>query len=302
MGWPRSRQEGSAAPSGGQGARYTLGNTPAPCDVRKLSRPGRQQPAQSLMSWLSRRLATIETVMVILNLGCGSRTSRYCINVDWSPYLRLKRSRLGSRLAPFVLKGERRERFQALDGNVIVHDLRRGVPAPDNSADAVYHSHVLEHLDRQLVSPFLADVYRALRVGGVHRVVVPDLEARCRDYLAHLDRCTDQAEEAAAHDGYVAAIIEQMVRREAAGTTQQPPLRRFVENLLFGDARRRGETHQWMYDRVNLSVALDAVGFRDVTVVDCQTSAIPVWEKIRLDQFDDGREYIPGSLYIEAVK
>ncbi len=107
---------------------------------------------------------------------------------------------------------------------------------------------------------------------------------------------------AADHDEYVGHLIEQCVRREAIGTSQQPPLRRFVENLLLGDARRRGETHQWMYDRVNLSVALDEAGFRDVAVKDYRTSAIPGWDDIALDERDDGEEYIPGSLYVEAVK
>lgn len=240
--------------------------------------------------------------MLILNLGCGTRTSPNCVNVDWSPYLRLKRSRLGSTLAPVVLRGERRKRFEALGHNIVVHDLRRRLPVRDGSADAVYHSHVLEHLDRHLVGPFLAEVWRVLRVGGVHRVVVPDFEADCRRYLAHLDSCTEQPEMAAEHDDYVGDVIEQLVRREAVGTRQQPPLCRWIENRLLGDARRRGETHQWMYDRVNLQALLNGVGFRDICVVDHRTSSIPGWEDIRLDQLEDGEEYIPGSLYVEARK
>ncbi len=131
---------------------------------------------------------------------------------------------------------------------------------------------------------------------------MPDLEFYCRSYLAHLDACAEDSEAAAEHDRYVGAIIEQMVRREAVGTSQQPPLRRFLENRLLGDARRRGETHQWMYDRVNLSALLTEAGFREITVVDYETSSIPGWDDIGLDQRKDGQEYIPGSLYIEAVK
>ncbi len=240
--------------------------------------------------------------MVVINLGCGSRTSPDCINVDWSPYLRLKRSWLGSRLAPLVLRGERRARFQALADDVLVHDLRRPLPVPDGSADAIYHSHVLEHLDRHLVGRFFTEVRRVLRTGGVHRVVVPDFEVGCRRYLAHLEACVDHPEMAAEHDEYVGYLIEQCVRREAIGTSQQPPVRRVFENLLFGDARRRGETHQWMYDRVNLSAALSEAGFRDIRVMDYRTSTIPGWDRIALDQREGGDEYIPGSLYLEAVK
>jgi hypothetical protein len=136
----------------------------------------------------------------------------------------------------------------------------------------------------------------------VQRIVVPDLEVLCRRYLDHLDRLGDDAGEAAEHDSYVAAMIEQMVRREAAGTREQPSLRRFVENLLLGDARRRGETHQWMYDRVNLGTVLRETGFRDISVVDYRTSRIPGWGDIRLDELENGEEYLPDSLYMEAVK
>lgn len=239
---------------------------------------------------------------MILNLGCGSRTSALCLNLDWSPYVRLKHSRLGSTLAPVILRGERRERFRALDGSVLVHDLRRRLPVPDGSADAVYHSHVLEHFDRELVGPFLAEVRRTLRVGGVHRVVVPDLELACRRYLDHLDACTSRPAMSVDHDGHISAIIEQMVRRESTGVSSQPPPRRFLENLLLGDARRRGETHQWMYDRVNLTEILDRAGFREIKVVDHRTSAIPEWNEIHLDQGDDGEEYIVGSFYVEGIK
>ena len=46
------------------------------------------------------------------------------------------------------------------------------------------------------------------------------------------------------HDDYVGAIIEQCVRKEAAGTSKQKNVRRFIENIILGDARKRGETHQ----------------------------------------------------------
>ena len=205
-------------------------------------------------------------------------------------------------MAPVMLRGQRLERFADLDDNVVVHDLRRPLPVADGSVDAVYHSHVLEHIDRHLVGAFLGEVRRVLRPEGVHRTVVPDFEAACRRYLAHLDACATDPGAAAGHEAYIGAIIEQMVRREGVGTRQQPPLRRSAENLLLGDARRRGETHQWMYDRVSLPLVLSEAGFRDIRVVDHRTSAVPGWDAIRLDQREDGEEYVPGSLYVEAIR
>jgi hypothetical protein len=91
-----------------------------------------------------------------------------------------------------------------------------------------------------------------------------------------------------------------MVRRESTGTSRQPPLRRRLENLLLGDARRRGETHQWMWDRLNLPVVLQEAGFVDVRIESYDKSAIPGWNDIGLDLNSDGSQYKPDSLYVEA--
>lgn len=239
---------------------------------------------------------------VILNLGCGTRTSAVCVNIDWSMPLRLHRSKIGQSLASLILTGPRLEQFRAISGPVVVHDLRRGIPAEDSTVDAVYHSHVFEHIDRQHVATFLREVRRVLKPGGIHRIVVPDLEQIASRYLKHLQECVDGKGSDAEHDSFVSVLVEQMVRREAYGTSQQPPVRRFFENALFGDARRRGETHQWMWDRVNLSEVLTAAGFHDVNVVDNITSSIPGWANIKLDVGAGGGEYKPGSLYIEAAR
>ncbi len=97
-------------------------------------------------------------------------------------------------------------------------------------------------------------------------------------------------------------MVEQMIRKEAFGTSQQPTLQRALENALLGDARRRGETHQWMYDRVNLQHLLEKAGFKQIEVMDFATSSIPRWDTIGLDRDKQGSEYKPGSLYMEAVR
>lgn len=242
--------------------------------------------------------------MLVLNLGCGTKVSSSSdvINVDWSVYLRLRKNPVLKPLVPFVLSSERRSRFNSLPSNIMVHDLSKGLPFEEGSVDAVYHSHLLEHLDRGTAREFLSEVRRVLVTGGVQRIVVPDLEHLCREYVSHLAECEQVPRNAGAHDDYVAALIEQSVRREAAGTSQQAPTRRAVENALLGDARRRGETHQWMYDRVNLAYMLEDLGYRNVTVQAFDSSRIPGWDGYGLDRDDAGGEYKPGSLYLEAEK
>lgn len=73
---------------------------------------------------------------------------------------------------------------------VIEHDLTRGLPFSNESIDVCYSSHVLEHLRKEEADYFLLECKRVLKKGGVLRLVVPDLEAICRNYLKYLDELT----------------------------------------------------------------------------------------------------------------
>jgi SAM-dependent methyltransferase len=236
--------------------------------------------------------------MLILNLGCGTKTSPACVNIDWSMYLRLRRNALLQRLAPMVLTGERKQRFRSLPDSLVVHDLRKGIPAETGTVDVVYHSHVLEHIDRDAAPGFQREILRVLKPGGIQRIVVPDLEVLCTRYLADFTGRVVADD----HDEHVADMIEQMVRRESSGTAGQPPVRRKLENLFMGDARRRGETHQWMYDRISLPALVERCGFVDPKVHDYDTSDVPAWNDIGLDLAADGGQYKPMSIYLECRK
>ncbi len=218
------------------------------------------------------------------------------VNIDFSPALRLRSSPVGRIAARVLVRGYRREAFDSLCGELVVHDLRKGIPAETGSVDAVYHSHALEHIDREAVPAFFAEILRVLVPGGIHRIVVPDFELGVRDYLASLERGDS------AHDEALVPLLAQSVQREAFGTSLQGPVRRRIENLILGDARKRGQTHQWMYDRLNLAQALGASGFVDMTQHQAHTSAIPRWDETGLDLLPDGSPYKPGSLYMEARK
>ena len=147
---------------------------------------------------------------------------------------------------PLVEVNVRRERLEHQPPNILVHNLAKRIPFQSDSVDVVYHSHLLERFDRDVARRFLLGVRRVLLPGRLQRIVVPDLEVKCRDYLVHIDHCEGNLLEAGRHDAYISAIIEQCVRRESVGVSRQSALRRRLENVLRGDARRRGETHQWM--------------------------------------------------------
>lgn len=242
--------------------------------------------------------------VIILNLGCGFHACAHpnVVNIDWSIYIRARASRLGRLVAPMLLKGERRQRFERLPPNVLAYNLKNGIPFPDQSVDVVYHSHVLEHIERDLVPGFLREVFRVLRRGGIHRIVVPDLEVLCRRYVENLEIASGDPEARARHDLFIGSMFEQCVRRHPGATRGMSPHRRFIHELLFGDARRRGETHQWMYDRVNLSHLLEEAGFTNVRIVGPRESRVPQWDLLNLDVDESGGPRKPHSLYVEAER
>jgi predicted SAM-dependent methyltransferase len=213
--------------------------------------------------------------MLILNLGCGTRTSPHpdVVNVDWTLNIRIKKSRLLRMAVSPILDARRRSRLDQMAGHLLAHDLSKGIPFDSGSVDAVYHSHVLEHLDRSIARSFLEETRRVLKPGGLCRIVVPDFEFLCRAYVRHLDECQSDPRQKASH-----------------------------EDFVLGDARRRGETHQWMYDAVTLPHILEGLGYGQIAIQTWSSSAIPDWHEIGLDRNSEGGEYKPHSLYVEARK
>ena len=104
------------------------------------------------------------------------------------------------------------------------------------------------------------------------------------------------------HDTFIAQLIEQSVRKEPHGTSNQRRIIRFLENKILGDARKRGETHQWLYDQINLSNLLEEEGFRFIEKKEFNESRILNWNNYCLDRNKFGDEYKPYSLYIESQK
>ncbi len=94
----------------------------------------------------------------LLNLGCGSIFSSEWNNLDL---------------------------YHSKD--VVYHDLNRGIPYADNTFDAVYSSHVLEHFSREKGGFLIKEIFRVLKPGGLVRLVLPDLEGITKEYLKNLE-------------------------------------------------------------------------------------------------------------------
>ncbi len=262
---------------------------------------------------------------LLLNLGCGSRVHPGWINIDFSWRAALRRMPLVGRLAG----GE-------LLPNYLNHDLRKGIPFGDASVDVTYASHVLEHLWPEDARMALLEMRRVLKPGGTLRLVVPDLEATARDYLAALEAARKPAgdpQAAMRYEWNVIWMLDQMVRRRPGGrmlewltqnrdtpyvrgmdgifrelaaidtTHGGSALRRLVKRLAGRrDPNKTGEMHRWMYDSYSLELLLAETGFRDIRNIGPLESRIPGWATLNLDSNPDGTPHQPGSVWMEASR
>jgi predicted SAM-dependent methyltransferase len=139
-----------------------------------------------------------------LNFGCGERFSPDWVNID------------------FYSKNKSVERVNLLDG----------FPFPDNYFDAVYSSHVLEHFDRDNGLFLVKEGHRVLKPGGIIRIVVPDLESSCREYLRVLSIDENDPNKPKLYSWIILELLDQLVRTRPSGQ-----MRAFVENAVAsGDA------------------------------------------------------------------
>jgi SAM-dependent methyltransferase len=243
----------------------------------------------------------------LLNLGCGTRTDPSWNNLDFSPYARLrKRPRTVKALRAIgFLSDERYQRLQAIDPSIIWWNLVRGIPFENSTFDVVYHSHFLEHLERDAAINFLRECYRVLKPSGILRIVLPDLEALTLAYrqaMEGLDRWGETSATEAEHEKAIAYLFDQAVRRRSTGPTEQGKWVGRVEALLRGNAEDTGENHRWMYDRHSLSRILTRIGFGRIRKYSAMTSGIAGWERCFVDYNPDGTACKAYSLYLEATK
>lgn len=250
----------------------------------------------------------------LLNLGCGGRCHDEWVNVDIRPD----------------------------HPGVIALDLRQALPFDDDRFEAVYHSHVLEHLPKAYAPMLLHECFRVLCPGGYLRVVVPDLEQIARIYLEQLERSV--AGDIAAqtrYDWILLEMLDQLVRNESGGEmrrflsrdplpemdfilsrvgaearTSIGPARDFTDQAqpgggsasavedfeAVGEFRASGEIHQWMYDRYALHQLLRHAGFVEIQQRRADESSIPRFNDYLLDLTQEGAIRKPDSLFMEARK
>lgn len=186
--------------------------------------------------------------MTLLNLGCGQRFHPDWMNID----------------------------FVSSSPAVRAYDLRKGIPLADESCDVVYHSHVLEHFGRRQGAFFIGECFRVLKPGGILRVVVPDLEALAKQYLAAINNRRQVGDQVsiANHEWAIIEAIDQLVRTESGGEMARYWRQPHIINESTLEARLGHEFTGW---RASFLAATQPA---DQTVPH-RRSALSVWQQLR---------------------
>jgi len=146
----------------------------------------------------------------MLNIGCGRRYHRDWVNLD----------------------------LESNDSNVIRHDVNKGIPFEQGHFDAVYHSHILEHLDPGDGQKLIQECYRVLKPGGVLRIVVPDLECIARLYLEmHQEAWSGDETSQVNYNWMKLELLDQLVRRDSGGRMGKYMASREIKNSQFVRSR-----------------------------------------------------------------
>ena len=146
------------------------------------------------------------------------------------------------------------------------------IPHAGGSVDAIYSSHMIEHLDRREAAGFLGECRRVLKPGGILRIVVPDLRVTVNDYVAR---------------GNADIFLDQLQLE----LDKPRGVRGHLRNLLLG-----GRNHHWLYDGPSIAQLLERNGFDDVCSLPPGQSRIAEPGELNL------HERAGESAYVEGVR
>jgi predicted SAM-dependent methyltransferase len=167
--------------------------------------------------------------------------------------------------------------FINIEGNLfhkkdIWLDLRNGIPFPNNSVDAIYACHILEHFYISELLGILSEFLRVLKPGSGLRILVPSLEVAIKAYMN-----------------------KEIHRFPDFPAPYTSPGGKFF-NFIFCDSQ-----HRSTFDFSFMEEILQKIGFSKI--VKGTLGCSDIFPQDTLDKIEDIRaEYIQTSLIVEAKK
>ncbi len=213
----------------------------------------------------------------LLHLGCGLITPEGWVNVDGSRNAWLAQRPMLRKLATTAGVLPRQSSDVQWAENVVYANVSQHLPFKDAMFDAVYSSHLVEHLYRGEALTMLREAVRVLKPGGICRTLVPDLEGIVQRYLDRRDR-----ERAGEDIDAAGAFCEDLYMVHA-----EPPPRSMVKQLAYGG--RNPHMHQLLYDGPSLIRLMNEAGFEGCQRKAFRDSFIPRIEEVEMsNRFEEG--------------
>ncbi|MDR1054613.1 MAG: methyltransferase domain-containing protein [Prevotellaceae bacterium] len=101
-------------------------------------------------------IGTYNPDKVLLNIGSGDWSCKGWTNLDY-PTKNYKKVQKGHKFIPYNIREDK-------------------IPFGNSSVDAIYCSHVIEHVESEHAVNMFKDCYRVLKSGGILRIACPDAE------------------------------------------------------------------------------------------------------------------------------
>ena len=181
-------------------------------------------------------------------------------------YTKIENMKLHLGCGPHLLPGWENIDMVHQEG-IVYCDLREPFPYPENSVDYIYNEHFLEHLTEEDGVKLLSKCLGVLKVGGVLRISVPDMEQLVADY----------------HNK--GPLFE---KHKSIGI-------HFKTRCQMVNTGFRGWEHLYLYDEEDLSGKLRQVGFSKVVRASWHESEHPELQKL------ESRGFM-NELFLEATK
>jgi len=221
-----------------------------------------------------------QTTPVKLNLGCGLQCPEGWVNIDSSLGARLARRPLLKKILHSVVP----QSWGVLPNsqwprNVKYMNITRRFDYDDQSVDAIYSSHTIEHLTYSEAAFVFREAFRVLKSGGIIRIIVPHFAQTVKNYLANAQKMPHLAAKRFLDDTYYFEI----------------PVPDNLPGLVKYYFKRKNN-HHFLYDEQGLRHQLSTAGFTDILSMKWGESRIPGIEKI------DIPERFAGAICLEGIR
>jgi hypothetical protein len=227
---------------------------------------------------ISNRLASIPDGLWV-NVGSGPNAPSGWTSIDGSWQAWLAQRRLLAGVARLVTGRD----VGHWPKGIVCRNVRRGLGLKPGSAAVVFSSHLIEHLHRSDALALLRDAHRALKPGGVCRVITPDLGVFVAAYVGTRDA-----------SGLAGDRLQESLLLHPA----DPP----STGTLLGLYRQATafDHHKWVYDGASLCALFAAAGFQAPRVCGFLDSDVPAERLAQVEHADRVRD--GAGMCVEARK